>query len=353
MFTPKYTQEEKINITPQNSQKEKKATNILGWIPYWDQDNAFNSFKNNAELFNYISLFWYYLDSNEEIKKYTSVVKNEDIINFAHEKGVKVLAVVANLPDYTEGGGWDPKRVSKVISTTELRKQHILDIINLIEENNFDGIDIDYEALEKIDRNNFTIFIKELSQAIHAEGKLLGVAIHPKTSEDNPKEDNGSHAQNWQALYPYIDHMYFMLYSQHSLETEPGPNASTNWIDKVLDYAINKVKIPREKIFFGIPFYGHEWIETGKNQFQGLDSDVTFSQVESLSENYNKPIEWDDESKTPYFIYTKIGRKHIIWFENNESFEAKLLLRKEYDISNLGFWRLGAEDPKVWEILKL
>lgn len=351
---PEYTPKDKLDMvlteTPPN--KTFLNTKILGWIPYWDQDNAFNSFKNNAEIFDYVSLFWYFLDSDGKLKLYTSAADNKNIINFTHQKGIKVLAVIANLPDYTEGGDWDSKRVRRIISSVESRRRHISEIMALIREYNFDGVDIDYEALKKTDRDNFTIFIKELSQALKTEGKSLGVAIHPKTSEDNSKEDNGSHAQDWQALYPYVDYMYFMLYSQHSLETEPGPNASVDWVDKVLDYAINKIKVPREKLFFGIPFYGHEWMKTGKNQFEGLDSDVTFSQVESLSKTYNKPIEWDDESKTPYFVYTKSGRQHIIWFENDESFKAKLSLAEKYQIYNFAFWHLGGEDPKNWEIIK-
>ena len=352
---PEYTPEEKLNMllteTPQI--KTFSDTKILGWIPYWDQSNAFDSFKNNAEIFDYISLFWYYLDSNEKIKKYTSAIEDENIINFAHQKGVKVLAVIANLPDYTEGGDWNSERVEEIISSASLRQRHINDIVELVRRNNFDGVDIDYEALKKTDRNNFTIFIKELSKVLHNEGKLLGVAIHPKTSENKPSEDNGSHAQDWEKLHPYIDQMYFMLYSEYNLETKPGPNASVNWADKILDYAVNKVKVPKEKIFFGIPFYGHEWVKTEKNQYQGLDSDVTFSNVKFLSEDNNLPFKWDEASKTPYFVYTKNGKEHIIWFENSDSFEAKLFLKEKYGIPNLGFWRLGAEDLKVWEILRL
>jgi hypothetical protein len=40
------------------------------------------------------------------------------------------------------------------------------------------------------------LHIDELGRALHANGKLLGVSLSPKTSENNPAEENGSHAQD-------------------------------------------------------------------------------------------------------------------------------------------------------------
>ena len=40
-----------------------------------------------------------------------------------------------------------------------------------------------------------------------------------------------------------------------------GPIAPTDWIEKVLDYAVTLVD--RDKIQIGIPFYGYDWPSDG------------------------------------------------------------------------------------------
>ena len=331
---------------------EPQEIQLLGWIPYWDQKNSFESFQKNVELFDYVSLFWYRLDAAGDIKTYDAAFEDEEIINFARKNNVKVLAVVANLPDYFEGGNWDYKRVDKVISSTAARKAHIQVLIGLAAEHNFDGINIDYEALKRNQRENFTAFIEEFAQALHKEGKILGVAIHPKTSENNPAEDNGSAAQDWKRLAQSADQLYLMTYSEHYLGSFPGPNASPAWVDKILDYAVNKVKVPREKIFMGVPFYGHDWAQNRFGLYHGIDDDLTFDKAMSLSRRYETEILFDKTSETPYLTYERGGETHVAWFENADSLKAKLELREKYNIPNLAFWRLGGEDPTTWEILK-
>src|SRR3990167_9511888 len=75
---------------------------VIGWIPYWDQQKAFKSFSQNVSLFDFISVFWFRIDTNGDLTKYKTAVIDRSIIDYAHKNGVKALAVVANLPDYDE-----------------------------------------------------------------------------------------------------------------------------------------------------------------------------------------------------------------------------------------------------------
>jgi spore germination protein YaaH len=330
----------------------RELVQVLGWIPYWDQEIAVSTFKENVDIFDFISLFWYRIDSEGELVAYRTAKIDRSIIEFAREHDVKVFVLVANLPDYPEGGDWDYKRVDRVISTAEARTYHVNELVALVEELDVDGINIDYEALRKYQRDNFTKFIEELSVALHADGKLLGVALHPKTSENNPAESNGSEAQDWSALYPFVDQMQLMTYGEHYLKSHPGPIASINWIDEVLNYAVGTVGIPLEKVFMGIPLYAQEWYQDTQNSYIGIDQDVTHSKLAEIVSRYNISEKWDLEFKSPYITYTKREKKHVVWFENSESFAGKLDLAQTYQIRNFAFWRLGGEDKQVWEILR-
>ncbi|MCH7541912.1 hypothetical protein IH981_04035 [Patescibacteria group bacterium] len=317
---------------------------VLGWIPFWDQESAFASFKRNADLYSHISLFWYVLRSDGSVKKYIYAQEDTSIINFAHSKNVKVLAIVANLPDEDDGGDWDADRVNKVINSAAVRKKHVNDLVNLAKKQGFDGINIDYEALKGHQKENFTLFIKELANELHKNGKILAVALHPKISEGDPAYSNGSQAQDWKQLAIYADQMHLMAYEEHWETSGSGPIASVPWVSSVLNYA--KKLIPASKLFAGVPLYGYDW--GGSVKAKGL----TYAGVQSLIKKYQPKIVWDSSAKTHHFSYRAGGVSHTVWYEDNRSFSGKLSLFNDLGIPNLAFWRLGSEDSQVWTVLR-
>src|SRR3989344_2425776 len=347
IFNPTKTETAKSIQTP-----TQPLLKTVGWIPYWDQKTAFASFSKNVELFDFVSAFWYRIDAEGNLTTYKQTVEDQSIIDFAHKNNVKVLAVVANLPDYEEGGDWDYKRADRVISSSQARIKHISDLIKLTLDKNFDGIDIDYETLKEAQRENFSLFVEELADKLHQKGKVLGVAIHPKTSEDNPTEDNGSRAQDWARIAKVADHMYFMNYTQHSISSQPGPAGSVDWITKVMYYALNKVGVASGKIFFGIGLFGLEWHQDPDGSYAGDNDDLTFKQIQSIVKDNNLKVNWDNNVKSPNLTYQKEGEKHIVWFDNAKSVLERLKIAKDLGVAGVAFWRLGDEDQKIWEGLR-
>jgi spore germination protein YaaH len=334
---------------------DNNGCSILGSIPYWDQESAIKSFKDNVDMIDYVSVFWYNLGPHGEIRKYVHAKEDKSLIEYAHKNNVKVFGLIANLPDdQREGyGDWDSKRVTHILKLADHREAHINDLVKLALRMNFDGLLIDYEALPKKHRNIYTLFIKELAKALHSKNKLLAVAIHPKTSKYNPREDNGSHAQDWSQIKQYADQLHFMTYGEHTSATQPGPVATPIWIKRVYNYAVNKRKLPRDKLYVGVPLYGEIWAQQNTGKYKGLHIDMTYEDVKSTREKYNGADLWSDTFSSPQLIYTNNeGRKHIIWYENKNSFNAKRLVWEEFGLCNLAIWRLGKEDSRVWPILR-
>src|SRR3990167_6645818 len=197
---------------------------VKGSSPYWDQEKALVSFKENIGIFNYVNLFWYYLSPNGDVNKYEYANEDRSIIEFAHQNNVKVSAVITNLPEYS-GAGWDSKRVESVISEPETRKTHIANIVAKLNELGFDGAIIDYESVHASAKENFSIFIRELYAELHSNRKELAVVLHPRTGERVKGEENGWF-QNWQTLAKYSDQLQIMGYGEHWDESLPGPIAS-------------------------------------------------------------------------------------------------------------------------------
>lgn len=313
-------------------------------IPFWDQKSAFASFKDNYEHFDYVSLFWYGLRPDGSIRKYIYAVEDKKIIKFAKSNDIKVFALVANLPDEDDGGDWDYKRVDKVISSAASRKKHIADLVALTKRFGVDGINIDYEALKGYQKKNFSIFIKELGESLHANEKLLAVALHPKNREGDLSYSNGSQAQDWRELAKYADQLRLMTYDEHWNSSKPGPIASVPWLRSILNYA--KTLIPQEKLFVGVPLYGYDWGEGQKA------NGLTYQDVQKLIKVHKPKVLWDSKSEIHYFKYIASGTTHTVWYEDSASFGAKLDLFDSLGTTNLSFWRLGGEDQRIWQTLQ-
>lgn len=312
---------------------------IKGSIPYWDQKEAFKSFEENVSVFNYVNLFWYFLGNDGSVVKYRYANEDQSIIEFAHKNNVSVSMVITNLP---EDGSWSSERVENVISDETLRQKHIENIVYKLRELNFDGVIIDYELLRPNVREEFSVFIQELSVALDAENRILTVVLHPKTGENISGEEI-SRFQDWKTLAKYSDQLQIMGYSQHSDEDAPGPIAGANWVEKIIEYA-KSTDVPAEKIFLGIPLYGYDWNKSSEESARGL----TYEEVKSLMLQKNKSEEFDDISKSPHFTYDD----RDVWFENAKSVLTKAQLAQNAGFAGITFWRLGGEDPSIWEMLQ-
>ena len=338
-----------MDLVPEKQQIEMdKKLPILASIPSWDQERAMDSFTQHVDQVDYVSFFWYYLDSMGNVRTYRNANVDRSAIEYAHRHDVKVFPIITNLDDdNSDEENWDTSRVNTVIKTEEDRQQHINDLLELTERMDFDGISIDYELLEASQREDFTIFIRELADALHARNKLLGVAIHGRTSD--AQRDNGAVAQDLEAIAKSADHLYFMTYLEHTTSSQPGPAGSMDWIENVMKYAIEEQGVPREKIFLGIGLVGLIWQRNEDGRYSGIENDVTYDEVQAIMRQYGAQAEWDERAESPYFQFQAEDGEHVVWFENAESVKERIELAERLGLGGAFLWRLGGEDPAIWD----
>ena len=149
---------------------------------------------------------------------------------------------------------------------------------------------------------------------------------------------------DYEALGNNADFILIMAYEYGYRFGPPLAIAPVNQIRRVLDYAITQ--IPSEKILLGISNYGYDWTLPYVRGESDAPSISTVQALE-LAKRYRAEIQYDEESKAPYFFYTDDGgRTHEVWFEDARSFEAKMNLIKEYDLSGGFIWDLMRDNPQ-------
>jgi len=214
------------------------------------------------------------------------------------------------------------------------RKALIADLIAATK--NYDGLNIDFESIPPRSGEAFLSFLRELKAGLPKD-KIFSIALYART-KTIPND-----VYDYEKIKPIVDKIFIMAYDERIGKDPPGPVSSIRWCRSVAEYAMRV--IGEEKLIMGIPFYGRAWEE--KNHHVAL----IYSSTEKLIETY-KVKEIRREKGIPTFDY--VANLNVkVYFDDEHSISTRMEMYKSMKIKAIGFWRIGQETPKVWEIIKL
>ena len=255
-------------------------------------------------------------------------------LEFAGKRQLKTLALISNYDKKTES--FSGALAHTLLQSPTNRRRAVDSIYRTARDWGLSGVNIDFEHVYPSDREYLSQFLRELSNRLKPAGILVTVAIPAKTVDD-PKA-NWSGAFDYKAIGEAVDRIMIMAYDQHYTGGAPGPIASIGWVEKVLQFATSQV--PPGKLILGIAGYGYSWLKPG-NAYS-----VTYQKAVELAAQ-GSGIRWDATHKAPFAQYQ--GRE--MWFENAASISYKLDLVNKYGIKGIALWRLGQEDPQMWQVV--
>jgi spore germination protein len=305
-----------------------------GYYVPWDA-TSLTSLQQQVHNLDVVSPYLYQVQSDGTINTFNAAAA----IGVMRESGVKIVPMVTNSPRWND--------FTKVLEDEDLRADIIDRLVNLVETNDWDGIHIDFEAVNASDAELMTQFQKELSEELWPRDRMVTQAVIARTS-DTPSVWGG--AYDYAALAEYNDHIVIMAYDYTPVgATRPGSVAPEYWVRNVSRYASSR--IPEEKVLLGVPFYGYDWLmrDDDSGQTEGPARAMKHSDTMALQTQENIVFGWDEEAKTPWATYTDSdGREREVWYENVDSLRYKLDVMIEFDLGGMAAWRLGQEDPGVW-----
>lgn len=306
---------------------------VLGFYEKgWNNLNyGFPSLKAHYKEISILIPYWYTLQTDGTIK--TSVIGLEpEVIAFTRQHPeLKVLPLIN-------------KDVASqaVLTDPALRMASINNIVKTVIDNKFDGINIDFELLPAQNRDDLTVFVRDLAKRLHSQNKMVSVSVMPKL---DGLEEIGA-AYDYGALGQLADFITIMTYDKHSGGSKPGSVSPYKWVDKNIREALKS--IPANKLVVCIGAYGYDWPtpQGAEPQYIGL------REAQQLADSHKAKIQWDDESQSAFFFYWDGGVKHEVWFENGFSITRKVRLAKKYGLRGVAIWRMGFEDEQYWVKLR-
>ena len=271
------------------------------------------------------------------------LVDDNWMINAAWQQGVRPILT---LTPFDNTGMFNNYLINVLVNDAAVQQNLITQILVVMEEKGFAGIDIDFEYILPDDRVPFADFVANVRAQAAPLGYTVSVALAPKSMPD--QKGLLYEGKDYGLLGAAADSVLLMTYEWGYTYGPPMAVAPVNKVREVIEYAITE--IPREKIDIGIPNYGYDW---ALPFVRGVTKAETIGNIEAVDRAIanHAEIQFDQIAMTPYFHYTLNGVEHEVWFEDVRSMREKFNLIIEYGLRGMGYWQIMKLFRANWLLL--
>ncbi|MDQ2806024.1 MAG: glycosyl hydrolase family 18 protein [Chloroflexota bacterium] len=293
--------------------------------------NALVSLQAHADQLNYVSPWFYSVNGQGAVTGSAQPVVND----LLRAKGIKNLPMIRN----SNGNA----NFHNALLDPAIRNSMVAQLHTLVQQNGYDGITIDFEAISPGDEVLLTAFMTGLYRDFKTIGKTVAMALPAKT---RPATTGWAGAFNYDALKPWADYFIVMAYDQHYPGGAAGPIAPLPWLNDVANYAGST--LGSDRIIWGIGLYGYDW---NTSFVPRRDAEPrTWAETQALAQQFptGATLDYDYVNQAPHLSYVRDNQQHEVWYENRQSFDAKVSFIQGRNFPGFALWRLGQEDPSLW-----
>ncbi|MHB0877179.1 MAG: cellulase family glycosylhydrolase [Anaerolineae bacterium] len=268
--------------------------------------------------------------------------------------GIRVAPLVVNWgPDGVVRSDW----TDNMLALQPIRGAHIQAIVDFVGRNQFSGVEIEYRDINPELRDEFTGFVSELADRLHAAGKTLGVRAPLPVQVADDLWSTG--AYDWRGIGRIADRLVIPAMPDLDAYTETGRFAT------LMQWAAGEVE--RYRLFVSLPALSREKVESwvlyrpydeilqsfGNIEVAG-GGEVSPSQ--DLSIRLSGIAEWsgvqyDEAIHTHWFSYKDAGgTEHTVQLEDPRSLAYKLALIGANRMRGVVITGSG-QHPDSWQVL--
>lgn len=307
---------------------------VYGWHPYWSNGLQVNY---DWSLLSHFCYFSYEVDAATGNALSTHSFATTASVTEALANGVRVDLCVTLFSSHA------------TLLTSTTAKQNLIDqLISLITARGAHGVNIDFEGLPLSQKTNFTNFMNDLANQMHAAipGSQVSSVLY---------------AVDWSDVIDVVamtqvDFFVMMGYDYYwSGSSNAGPGdplfhfgSTYNYtLSKSITYYLDKGLSP-SKFVVGLPYYGREWPVSST----GIPAPTTGSGVakffndvkDNVSGNYSAANRnFDNQSYSCYYEFNSGGLKQCFITEAYEMDQRMDLVNKR-GLAGMGIWALGYDD---------
>jgi len=363
---------------------------VAGWIPWWSAEAGIEDAEDHLSDIDVLYPFVFEVSEDGELIDKGDIESRDwrNLFKKARRKNIDIIPTVM---------WFDGDEIHEVLSDKKKRKAHIEEIVDMVDDGRFDGVNIDYEDKNAETIDYFSDFLEELEDELGRDD--LTCTIEARTPPESRWKEIPkviTWANDYKAMNRHCDWVEIMAYDQQRADLKLNderrgvpymPVADVDWVDKVLEYALED--IDEDKIMLGVPTYGRAWdvtvapdwykdyksveainhvpsvkvakkydVEIGRTE--GGEAVISYFPEDSIYKVFNvldapkgTPKGFEAAAKALMVAnYTgmEIPVRFITW-SDAEAIEDKLDLAKKYNLRGVAVFKFdGEEDQDLWDL---
>jgi len=243
----------------------QKPFEVSGWIPYWRAATGTTDILPHLDTLTEVNPFVFTLAPDGAFIDNGELDKEPWLTLRAEAKNKKVRFIPTVMTSNSE-------LLHQLLSDTRSRIALEDTIANLVKEEGWDGIDIDFEGKRAETKEYFSTFLKGLKMRLGQ--KWLMCTIESRTPLEDRyfgttvPPDATTYANDLKAINTYCDRVRIMAYDQQGIDQKIATDYASSsqlyapvgdpvWIEKIV--ALMSKDIAKNKMMIGVPTYGYEY----------------------------------------------------------------------------------------------
>ncbi|HZR79406.1 MAG TPA: polysaccharide deacetylase family protein [Chthoniobacterales bacterium] len=317
--------------TPPAKPRKKAPPNEVRLAFYTNGDPySYSSLEEHASLITHLCPEWItVVNGLGEVQ----IDPDPRLPKFCASKGIKLMPLLTNLV----GDTWQPEAIENLAhGPADRQERFFAKVVNVLREAKAAGVVIDWEQLDPAYKKDLTAFIDKFCDALHNDDKELWLTVEPGQELDYI---------DFEELSDNVDRFVASLFDETSDIDPPGPLGSRSWFEGWLRVLLEGTDTKQWIITVGS--YGYDWTIGGKKA-------ELISFPEAMSRAYNAEVtsaEVGAPSYNPYFYFQEEDKEHAVWFLDVATFLNQVREVRREKAGGFGLYRLGTEDPAIWDAL--
>ncbi|MEO8044752.1 MAG: glycosyltransferase, partial [Spartobacteria bacterium] len=237
------------------------------------------------------------------------------------------------------GDAWQPEAVENLAHGPPERQEKFLQsLLTHLQKAKAAGVVIDWEQVDPAYRDDITNLLNKIAESLHADGRQLWLCVQPGQDLDYI---------DFEKVSEHVDRFVALLYDETSDDDSPGPIASRQWFESWL-HALLQDADPEQWII-ALGSYGYDW-SNGAHRAELISFSEAMSRASSAGVEPGTVA--PPEHSSDYY-YEDAKSEHSVWFLDAISFLNELHAVRAQNAGGLALYRLGTEDPAIWDTLSL
>ncbi len=289
----------------------------------WDARST-TTLRTHAAALDAAIVDWIALDTLTALP----LVQFGDSLATSMPPGTRRMALLTT----TVGSGAHPEVVRRLATDSATIKRTALALSDRLTRLGLRGIVIDFDGMTSRDTALTRSVITVLASAIRTRG--LGPVIVSVPASDTV-------AYPARLFESSADFLLVRLHDEHGPTSPPGAIASSDWARRALAARVSELGASR--IVASLPTYGYLW-----RQGRTPATPISYDEGRRLAAEAGVALERDPASGALRAVRPGVDGWEL-WLTDANQLDALERTVASLNVRRVTYWRLGLEDPALWE----